>query len=601
MHQTATARPGPGFGLIRPYLRPQRALFVGSVAAAAGQVVVSLVEPWPIALAVDGVLTDGPVPGWAAGWGPVRILVVSGVATLALALLRGVLAAVAHGTAQHGAERVGGALRAAAVRRALGLSLRWHDRTPAGDVVSRLTTDVGRVLDALVAMMTTLIPDLLLFAGILGVLVAVDAPLALIGLAVLPGLALLTAQQRQRVRAAERAARDATGRAVGTVTELLRAVRAVQAFARADLAGVLQGEADAAAVRARLRAVHTESIWAAVPGAVLAVGTGAALLVGGLQVRSGEMTTGELIVVLAYLRDLSAPVRGLVHLAGVRAKAAASLQRVADVLLCEEAVRVTARPVPLPAGPVELQLDRVRFAYTDDRPILTGLTLTVAAGETVCLFGPSGSGKSTVLHLLLRLYDVDGGRVLVGGVDVRDLNPVQLRRHLAYVPQEPWLLEGTLADNISFGAPGASREDVLSAGRMAGVDEFAGRLPQGYDTPLGEGAQQLSGGQRRRVAIARAVVARAPVLLLDEPTTSLDAAAAEHVIAAVRAVGRSRTVLLVSHDARLAAIADRVVRITPARPADDEPGQPGAAPGIVPPRSADPGPVRAADSGTAER
>jgi ABC-type multidrug transport system fused ATPase/permease subunit len=256
----------------------------------------------------------------------------------------------------------------------------------------------------------------------------------------------------------------------------------------------------------------------------------------------------------------------LVRLAAVRAKSAAGLQRLAEVLSCTEAVPVPAVPRAVPPVRSGLRLEGVRFGYRADRPVLDGFDLTVHAGETVCLYGPSGAGKSTVLQLLLRLYDPAAGRVLVDDVDVRELDPVALRRSLAFVPQDPWLLDGTLAENIAFGAPGASRAQVLAAGRAAWVDEFAPALPQGYDTPLGESGVLLSGGQRRRVALARAVVSTAPVLLLDEPTTSLDAEAAGQVIGAIRSAARGRTVLLVTHDPRLAAIADRTVRVEPLRP-----------------------------------
>jgi ATP-binding cassette, subfamily B, bacterial len=302
-----------------------------------------------------------------------------------------------------------------------------------------------------------------------------------------------------------------------------------------------------------------------VPSAVLALGTGLVMVAGGLRVLSGALTTGELLIVIFYLRDLHSPVRGLVRLVAVRAKAAASVARLAEILHCTESVPVPAHPLPVPAVREGLRLEQVTFGYDPDRPVLRGFDLDVAAGETVCLFGPSGAGKSTVLQLLLRLYDVDGGRVLLDGVDVRAFDPVELRRRLAFVPQDPWLLDGTIAENIAFGRSDASREHIRAAGREAWVEEFAAHLPLGYDTPLGEGGVLLSGGQRRRVAIARAVVSPAPVVLLDEPTTSLDEAAADQVIAAIRSVGRRRTVVLVTHDPRLAAIADRIVRVEPLR------------------------------------
>jgi ABC-type multidrug transport system fused ATPase/permease subunit len=310
-------------------------------------------------------------------------------------------------------------------------------------------------------------------------------------------------------------------------------------------------------------AVTTEARWAPVPDIVLAIGTGVVLVVGGLQVRSGRLSVGELLVVLLYLGNLESPVRSLVRLVAVRAKAGVSAGRLQEVLGCTDAVQEPPIPRPVPAMRLGLQLESVWFSYSDDRPVLADFNLTVKAGETVCLFGPSGAGKSTVLQLLLRLYDVDAGRVLMDGVDVRELSPIELRHQLAFVPQDPWLLDGTIAENIAFGSATATRAQVLEAGRAAWVDEFALALPEGYDTPLGESGVGLSGGQRRRVALARAVVSAAPVILLDEPTTSLDAEAARQVIGAIRSAIRDRTVVLVTHDPVLAAIADRTVHVAP--------------------------------------
>jgi ATP-binding cassette, subfamily B, bacterial len=566
MRQTPPAPPTAGLRLALPYARPEAGRLALAAGAAAAEVACSLLRPWPLALAVDSALggrRPAGAAGFLGGWGPVPLLLAAGAATVLLSVAEGLLDGLGTGTSERAAERIGARLRAAVLGHVLTLSLRWHDRTRSGEVVSRLTTDVGRVLDALVATCTTLLPDLLLLGGALLVLLSIDPALAALGLAVVPVLAWLTAGQRHRVRTAERAAREASGRLAATATELLRNVRAVQAFARHDRAGQLFGAANDGSLRAEQHAVTTEARWAPVPGIVLAVGTGAVLVAGGLRVRSGLLTTGELLVVLSYLRDLQSPVRGLVRLTAVRAKAAASLHRLAEVLGCTEAIPLPTTARPLPPAHAGLRLEGVTFAYRPGRPVLDGFALDVAAGETVCLYGPSGAGKSTVLHLLLRLYDADAGRVLVDGVDVRDLDPVELRRRLAFVPQDPWLLDGTLAENIAFGAPGATRGQVLAAGRAAWVDEFARALPQGYDTPLGEGGVALSGGQRRRVAIARAVISPAPVVLLDEPTTSLDAESARRVIDAIGSLGGERTLLLVTHDPQLAAIADRVVPVRP--------------------------------------
>jgi ATP-binding cassette subfamily B protein len=565
---TPVARPAQGaLRVALPYVRPESGPLALSAGATTVQIGCQLLAPWPLALAVDHALDGRPLRGWPAevlsGMSGIGLLVVAAVAGVLLTVVGGLLDVCAVSVAERAAERIGGALRLAAFERTLTLSLRWHDRTPTGEVLSRLSTDVGRVLDAVVATCTTLFPDLLLLVSSLALLLAVDPQLAWLGLVVLPVLVWLTAQQRRRVRAVELAARDAAGQVSSVATDLMRNVRAVQAFGRIDRAARLFAARNDRLVAARTRAVTTEARWSPVPGIVLAVGTGVVLVGGGVQVLDGTLTTGELLVVLSYLRALQSPVRSLVRLSGMRAKATASALRLQDVMTCTESVPVPERPRPVPPVREGLRLESVHFSYTSDRPVLAGFDLTVAAGETVCLFGPSGAGKSTVLQLLLRLYDVDSGRVLLDGVDVRELSPQELRHQLAFVPQDPWLLDGTIAENIAFGCATATRAQVLAAGRAAWVDEFALSLPEGYDTPLGESGVRLSGGQRRRVALARAVVSPARVVLLDEPTTSLDAEAARQVVGAIRSATRDRTVVLVTHDPVLAAIADRTVHVAP--------------------------------------
>jgi ATP-binding cassette subfamily B protein len=534
-HETV---PPPGaLAAAAPYVRPERRRLALSVALGTLEIGTRLLEPWPLALAVDHALGDEPFRGPTevlAGLGTTGLLVAAGVATVLLTAAGSLLDATSGAIAQRSAERVGGAMRAAVFSHVLSLSLRWHDRVRTGEVLSRLSTDVGRVQDALTAVVMSFLPNAVLLVGAVTILVVVDPVLALLGLAVLPVLAWLTAGQRRRVRAAELAARDATGQLSGTTTDLLRNVRAIQAFGRLDRAVRMYAAPNDRAVSARMSAVMTSARWSPVPDVVLAIGTGIVLVAGGLQVRAGRLTIGELLVVLMYLGDLQSPVRSLVRLTSVRAKAMASAMRLGEVLDCTEAVQDPPTPRPVPPVREGLRLESVRFSYSPDRPVLIDFDLTVTAGETVCLFGPSGAGKSTALHLLLRLYDVDAGRVLIDGVDVRELAAVELRQQLAFVPQDPWLLDATVAENIAFGSATATRAQVLAAGRAAWVDEFALTLPEGYDTPLGESGVRLSGGQRRRVALARAVVSSAPVVLLDEPTTSLDAEAARQVVGAIR-------------------------------------------------------------------
>jgi ABC-type multidrug transport system fused ATPase/permease subunit len=493
------------------------------------------------------------------------LLVLAAAGTVALSVVSGLLEMAGVMSVERAAERIGARLRARVFDHTVTRSLRWHDRLSSGELLSRLTTDVGRVLDAIVALAETLVPDLIMLVAVLVILVVFDPGLALVGLAVLPVLALLAIRQRRLVRAAQQDARAESGRLAAATTDLMRNVRAVQAFGRTDRAARAFGVRNTALLRSELRAVDTSARWTPLADTVLAVGAGLVLLVGGREVLAGRLSTGELLVVVAYLRDLYSPVRALTRLSSTLAKAGASAARVAEVLDSDDTIvdKPGARPAPLLRREVRFQ--SVGFGYDRDRPVLHDFNLRIGVGETVALVGPSGAGKSTVLHLLLRLYDAEAGGVSIDGVDVRDCRLQSLRERIAFVPQDPWLLDGTLADNIAFGSATATRADVLAAGRAALVDEFALKLPYGYDTPLGEGGVRLSGGQRRRVALARAAVSNAALVLLDEPTASLDAASAASIMQAIWSATAERTVLLVTHDRDLAAIADRVVTLEPVK------------------------------------
>jgi ABC-type multidrug transport system fused ATPase/permease subunit len=397
--------------------------------------------------------------------------------------------------------------------------------------------------------------------AVLGLLLAFDPGLLLIGLTVVPVLAALAVRQRNRIRAVQQDARAESGRLAGATTDLLRNVRAVQAFGRADRANGEFGKRNQAVLDVELRAIGVEARWTPVADVLLSIGSALVLVVGGLHVLSGSMSIGVLLVVTTYLRSLYSPVRGLTKLSATLAKAGASATRLREVLDCTEAVVDPPNARTAPALTRHVEFNNVEFSYEPEHPVLDRFNLHIAAGETVCLIGPSGIGKSTALHLLLRLYDTDAGRILIDGIDVRHCDQHSVRSRFAYVPQDPWLLDATVAENIAFGNPNATRDDVLEAGRAALVDEFIGRLPQGYDTSLGESGIRLSGGQRRRVAIARAAVSKAPMVLLDEPTASLDPRSAAAVVKAIRTATTHRTVLVVTHDRDLAAIADRVVTL----------------------------------------
>jgi ATP-binding cassette, subfamily B, bacterial len=457
------------------------------------------------------------------------------------------------------AERVGADLRQAVFGRMLRLGLPFHDRHRSGDLVTRLTGDVSRVEDSMVAWFTVLVPEVLTLAGMVVVVLAVDLTLGLASLAVAPPLAVVVALRRRRIRAVQRASRDADAALASEATEVLRNVRVVQAFTRErEAAGSFAGRSRGA-VRAALTAMDLEARWSPLADLLLAAGGGLVLWLGVTAVTGGRMTLGTLLVVLAYLSSLYGPIRALARLARTLARGAASRERILEVLDSGEVVPEAADPLPVGPPRHGLALRGVWFAYTEGNPVLRHLDLEVAAGERVCVVGPTGAGKSTLLALLQRFYDPDAGAVELDGVDLRRVGLGSLRNQLALVPQDPWVLDGTIADNLGFGRPGAGQAELEAAAALTGLHEILRRLPDGWNTQIGEGGVRLSGGQRRRVALARAILRDASVLLLDEPTSGLDAASEQAVLDALDRAAEGRTVVSVSHRLSLAARADRVV------------------------------------------
>ena len=387
------------------------------------ETLLDLARPWPLKVAVDNAIggqpLDGPLAvldrlgrraggrgrgGRGSGWWGSRRWSDCLVTYLTAAT----------------AERVGADLREAVFGRMLGLALPFHDRHRSGDLVTRLTGDVARVEDSMVAWFTVLVPEVLTLAGMVVVVLAVDLTLGLVALAVAPPLALVVALRRRRVRAVQRASRDADAALASEATEVLRNVRVVQAFTREREAGGQFSGRSREAVRAALAAMDLEARWSPVADLLLAAGGGLVLWVGVTAVTSGRMTGGTLLVVLAYLSSLYGPIRALARLARTLARGAASRERILEVLDSGEVV--PEAPDPVPAGPPRRGWPCARpGSPTPRRPVLRHLDLEVAAGERVCVVGPTGAGKSTLLSLLLRFYDPDAGVIELDGVDLRRL------------------------------------------------------------------------------------------------------------------------------------------------------------------------------------
>ncbi len=559
--------------------RPHRATLGAAAALILAEATLELARPWPLKLVVDQGLGSQPFPTWAeplAGVGVGGLALLAGVAVVVLSVAAALASAGSALLVGRVAERIGTTLRGHLVGRLLDQPPSFFRRHRSAELVNRLTSDVRRVEDAVVAWWEVAVPEAVVLVGTLVMLAVIDPVLAVTALAVCPALAVVIVVRRRLVRRAQGHAREQEGRLSEHAQDLMRNVRVVQAFGRQREMNLAFAELSQRTRRANVAALRVEARLAPLADLILALGSAGVLVLGAVRVQQGSMTTGTLLVGLTYVAGLYVPLRSLTSLAATLARAEASRDRLREVF----AARVVGPAEGLPVRDLrgDVVLESVSFGY-DARPVLDGVDLAFEAGRVTALTGPTGVGKSTVLNLLLRFEDPRSGMVTIGGRDLRMLAVEGVRRHIAYVPQESWFLDDTIRHNIALGQPDASDEELRAAADSALVSAFAQRLPAGLDTVVGESGLMLSGGERKRLAIARAVVRRADLFLLDEPTAGLDDDAAETVLAAISASTAGRTVVVVTHDPRVVRWADDVVHLpAPADPPADPADPAGAVP-----------------------
>ncbi|WP_298723986.1 ABC transporter transmembrane domain-containing protein [uncultured Ferrovibrio sp.] len=459
-------------------------------------------------------------------------------------------------------ERVVADIRKTVYNHVLKLSPAFFESTRTGEVLSRLTTDTELIQTLVGSSISVALRNVLLFFGSAVLLIITSPRLTLLVALVIPFVILPIVVLGRRLRKLSRESQDRIADLSAQAGETLNAITTVQAYTYetregARFAANTESAFQTALRRIRARAWLTALVMLLVFGAVNAV-----MWIGGKAVFAGEMSAGELSAFVFYAVIGASAVGALSEIWGDVQRAAGAAERLMQLLATEPCVRAPATPLHLPAKPSgRLQFENIRFHYParPQLPAVDGLSLDVAAGETVAIVGPSGAGKTTLFQLLLRFYDPEAGHIRFDGVDITQLDPVELRRHIGLVAQEPVIFGASVIENIRYGRPDATDEEVQAAAEAAAAHGFIQNLPQGYDTYLGERGVRLSGGQRQRIAIARALLRDPPVLLLDEATSSLDAESERKVQQALEHLMQGRTTLVIAH--RLATVqkADRIV------------------------------------------
>jgi ATP-binding cassette, subfamily B, bacterial len=459
-------------------------------------------------------------------------------------------------------ERVVADLRDAVFDRITILSAAFFDAAKSGELVSRLTADTTQIKSAVGASVSIALRNLVLFFGSAVMMVVTSARLSAFVLGAIPVIVLPLVAFGRAVRKRSRTAQDTLADASAYASELIGAVRTLQAFTNEGLARTRFRDAverayDAALYSIRARSVLTVIIIFLAGSSVVVV-----LWVGAQDVLAGHITAGTLSQFVLFAVLAASGLGQLSEVWGELAQASGSAERLSEILRIEPEIKAPANPLPLPSPPRgEVGFDAVRFAYPS-RPqafVLDGVSFKVRAGEKVAIVGPSGAGKSTIFHLLLRFYDPIGGAIAFDGVRIAGVDPRELRRRIALVPQDTAIFGASIADNIRFGRPDATMEEIARAAEQAAAAEFITRLPEGYETLVGERGITLSGGQRQRIAIARAILRDAPLLLLDEATSSLDAESETLVQKALARLMQERTTLVIAHRLATVLSCDRIL------------------------------------------
>jgi ATP-binding cassette subfamily B protein len=542
-----------------PLVRPHRRMLALGSLAVLTQSAAGLAMPYLVKVAID----QGVLP---KNLHVIDRVAVAYVLLAALQLLAGRLEIIAVAAV---GQRVLYAVRTKLFGHLQTLSLDFYERERTGRVVARMTNDIEAMSDLVTDGLVTFITSVITLLGIAVILVLMDWQLALATLVVAPALALAATRFRRQSSAAWRRVRETATVVTVQLQEALSGVRAIQAFRRERTTAERFAGAAHAERLAHQRTIRLASLF--FPGVEFA-GAAASVVVlgvGGHQVLAGGLEIGTLAAFLLYLRSLFDPVQQLSELYDTFQSATAGAERVGAVLSVEPTVREAAEPVPLPAPRGEVRLDGVRFGYSsaegDGPEVLHGVDLYVPAGSTLALVGPTGAGKSTVAKLIARFYDPRSSTVSLDGIDLRQVRLADLRHAMGYVPQEGFLFSGSVADNIGFGRPEASRAEIEAAARAVGAEPVIAGLPHGFDTEVGERGVLVSAGERQLVAFARAWIADPALLVLDEATSSLDVVTEARVQQALRRLRQGRTTILIAHRLSTVVEADQIAVVEDGR------------------------------------
>jgi ATP-binding cassette subfamily B protein len=526
--------------------------------AVVGESVTDLLEPWPLKIVFDYVFGTKHMSSSLAafvswiGTDKFSILNFAVLAVLVIAVFGALSSYLEKYLTTSVGQWVMHDLRRVLYSHIQRLSLSFHDQKRTGDLISRVTSDIDAVQNLISQVLLGLLVNVLTLVGMTVVMFYLNWEFTLIALTVAPGLFLVVYYYTHRIKKASRAVRLKEGQVVNVLEEVLSSIRVVKAFAREDYEQKRFERESRASVEAALQARSIKAKLPPLVEIIVACGTCLVLWYGARLVLNGALTPGELLVFLLYLGKMYKPMRELSKMTDTISKAQVGWERIREVLENEMQVRDLPKAKRAPQFKGRIEFDHVDFSYEGGRAVLRNINFDIKPGQLAALVGPTGAGKTTIVSLLPRFYDLTSGQIRIDGTDVRQFKIKSLRQQISFVLQETLLFRATVAQNIAYGKPEATTEEIINAAKAANADEFIQKMPDGYDTMIGERGVTLSGGQRQRLTIARAIIRHAPILILDEPSAGLDAESEQLVFDALGNLMEGKTSIVIAH--RLATV-----------------------------------------------
>jgi ABC-type multidrug transport system fused ATPase/permease subunit len=562
--------------LILDLIRPYRGTLVIILFAMLVETAMSLASPWPLKIIIDNVVDSHKLPHTlneivrplTEHGNKLHVAALAAVAFVLIALLGAVASYIDNYYTESVGQWVAHDLRMRTYHHLQKLSLSYYDTHRTGALLSTITTDIQTIQGFASSSTLAILVDLLTIVSMLGLMFWLNWDFTLIALAVTPFLLFFISRFKKAVKKATHQVRDEQAEIVAVVQQGLQSMQVIKALGRQEMEQEALSEVSHATVNAALAARRVKSLLSPIVGVTVALCTAVVLWRGAALILMGVMTVGALTVYLSYLTKFFKPVKDLATTTNAIAQAAVGVERVRAILDTDMILAERPDAIEAVALKGDIAFENVAFGYSADVPVLRDVSFTIAPGQMVGIVGPTGSGKSTVVSMIPRFYDPTNGAVKIDGRDVRDYKINPLRGQIGYVLQDTVLFRGTILENIAFGRPDATRDEIIEAARLANADEFISRMPKGYETMVGERGSTLSGGQRQRLGIARVMVRNSPILLLDEPTAALDSESEKLVIEALERLMKGRTVITIAHRLSTIRDADKIIVIDTGRVAE---------------------------------